>query len=114
MEADTPGTDRHPPREQHLLIEQIKDLIERTGLSQDMWLVFGPETLRIERYLSGRVIPNYYWTHQIVLHCAGFIPGLYQEEETDRLDVAAEVARRARVRERRIARNASPARRGRG
>ncbi|MEV3898346.1 hypothetical protein [Streptomyces anulatus] len=110
----TPPVQIDTPREQHLLIEEIKGLIERTGLSQDMWLLFGPETLRIERYLSGRVIPNYYWIYQIVLYCEEFIPDLHRDDETDRLYAAAEIARRARVRERRIARNASPARRGRG
>ncbi|MFJ8406366.1 hypothetical protein ACIQ9K_38805 [Streptomyces microflavus] len=110
----TPPVQIDTPREQHLLIEEIKGLIERTGLSQDVWLLFGPETLRIERYLSGRVIPHHYWTFQIVNYCADFIPDLHLSEEVDRLNVAAEIARRARVRERRIARNASPARRGRG
>ncbi|MFH8886784.1 hypothetical protein [Streptomyces californicus] len=94
------------PREQHILIAQIKDLIERTGLSQDMWLLFGPETLRIERYLSGQVIPNKRWTNRIAMHCAEFTPDLNLKEEADRLYVAVEIARRARVRERRIARKA--------
>ncbi|MEV3852034.1 hypothetical protein AB0J30_35360 [Streptomyces microflavus] len=110
----TPPVQIDTPREQHLMIEQIKDLIERTGLSQDMWLLFGPETVRIERYLSGQVIPYYFWTYHIVLNCRAFIPDLRVEDETRRLNVLAELARRARVRERRIARNASPARRGRG
>ncbi|MEU1328007.1 hypothetical protein [Streptomyces microflavus] len=110
----TPPVRIDTPREQHLMIEQIKDLIERTGLSQDMWLLFGPEALRIERYLSGRMIPDGVSISQIVKRCAEFIPDLHRKDESRRLYIAAEIARRARVRERRIARNASPARRGRG
>lgn len=101
------------PREQQTLIEQIKDMIERTGLEQDMWLLFGSDTLRIERYLSGKVIPSPVWCVHMVRICEGFILDRDLEPHTqykiDRLCAAAELARLARVRERRIARKTSRA-----
>ncbi|MEU1439338.1 hypothetical protein ABZ438_35470 [Streptomyces sp. NPDC005786] len=107
----TPPVQIDIPREQHTLIAQLNNMIERTGLEQDMWLLFGSDTLRIERYLSGKVIPSNAWCVRVVQICEGF--ALETETETeyeiDRLCTAAELARLARVRERRIARKTSRA-----
>ncbi|MFF9690973.1 hypothetical protein [Streptomyces sp. NPDC014623] len=107
----TPSVQIDIPREQHILIAQLKNMIERTGLDQDMWLLFGSDTLRIERYLGGKVIPNYNWCVRIVRICEGFAldQDLDTQYEIDRLCTAADLARLARVRERRIARKASRA-----
>ncbi|MFI8093978.1 hypothetical protein ACIF9R_37710 [Streptomyces sp. NPDC086080] len=107
----TPPVQIDIPPEQHMLIAQLKEMIERTELGQDMWLLFGSDTLRMERYLSGKVIPRHSSCVRIVLICASF----HQDQESDteyeieRLCTAADLARLARVRERRIARKTSRA-----
>ncbi|MEV5979693.1 hypothetical protein [Streptomyces sp. NPDC052114] len=98
------------PREQHLFIAQLEALLAKTGLEDSLWLIFGTDTLRIDRYLQGQVIPNDTWCSRIVWTLVMFIDGLDVETESDRLRRAAALARAARVRDRRIARKTSPAR----
>ncbi|MFJ8199084.1 hypothetical protein [Streptomyces sp. NPDC096152] len=92
------------PSEQERFIGELHDLISKTGLQDDRWLLFGPMALRVERYLAGEVIPTDGVCWEIVQRCRSFAPGLDLLDARRRLIVAAEVARTARARDRRIAR----------
>ncbi|MGW1807167.1 hypothetical protein [Streptomyces sp. NPDC002078] len=93
------------PPEQQRLINELKDLISKTGLPDERWLVFGAMTPRVERYLAAEVIPTKEMCWQIAERCDPFTP--FEVDFYDvgrRLEMAAELARHARARDRRIAR----------
>ncbi|MDW8803702.1 hypothetical protein P1P68_02480 [Streptomyces scabiei] len=99
-----------PPPEQQRLIKVLNDLIGKTGLQDELWLLFGASALRIERYLAGEAIPNEGSCWLIANKCAGFAPDVDYFDDGRRLEKAAEVARLARVRDRRIARRTGTSR----
>nr|WP_011265235.1 hypothetical protein [Streptomyces sp. F11]AAX51340.1 unknown [Streptomyces sp. F11] len=98
------------PPEQERFIRELNDLIGKTGLEDELWLLLGAHTPRAERYLAGESIPTDDTCWVLAHRLAEFIPDSYVEDLAVRLVRSAEVARLARVRDRRIAREG----RGRG
>lgn len=101
------------PPEQQRFINELEGLIGKTGLQGDdeRWQVFGALTLRVERYLAGEAIPTQETCWQIAERCDPYVP--FEVDFYDvgrRLEMAAELARLARVRDRRTARKSRTAR----
>ncbi|OEJ36302.1 hypothetical protein [Streptomyces agglomeratus] len=92
------------PVEQQRFIEELKGLIERTGLKDDLWLLMGSFSYAVERYLEGTTIPTEETCWRLSHNLAQFIPGADLLNVRNRLVRSAEVARAARVRDRRLAR----------
>jgi hypothetical protein len=92
------------PPEQQRFIRELNDLIGKTGLEDELWLLMGPHTPRAERYLAGESIPTNDLCMVLAYRLAEFIPDSRFEDLGTRLMRSAEVARLARVRDRRIAR----------
>jgi hypothetical protein len=103
------------PLEQQRFIAELNDLIHKTGLQDERWLVFGALTPRVEQYLAGEVIPAKEMCWSIAERCDPFVPFEVDFYDTGRrLEMAADLARHARVRDRRIARKGQTGRDGRG
>ncbi|AWZ07404.1 hypothetical protein DRB96_10415 [Streptomyces sp. ICC1] len=93
------------PAEQRSFIAQLKHLIEMTGLEDEMWLLFGPRSRAVARYLSGQTIPKDAFCYDLAFRLADFLPEEMDAQRVgDRLMWAAGDARVARARERRVAR----------
>ncbi|MCX4462394.1 hypothetical protein OOK58_58980 [Streptomyces sp. NBC_01728] len=93
------------PEEQQLFIAELNRLIEATGLKDELWLLFGSNTSRIERYLAGQAIPTRRMCWALQNQLKPFLPeDLALPGGTHRLWSSAEIARAGRVRDRRIAR----------
>ena len=92
------------PPEQLRFIGELHDLIGKTGLEDELWLLLGTHTPRVERYLAGESIPTDDTCWSLAYRLAEFIPDTYFEDLGLRLMRSAEVARLARVRDRRVAR----------
>jgi hypothetical protein len=92
------------PPEQQRFIGELNDLIGKTGLEDELWLLLGTYTPRAERYLAGESIPTNDTCWGLAHRLAKFIPDSDFEDLGIRLVRSAEVARLARVRDRRIAR----------
>ncbi|MFD5952106.1 hypothetical protein ACFWAZ_39865 [Streptomyces collinus] len=92
------------PPEQERFIGELNDLIGKTGLADELWLLLGSLTPRAERYLAGESIPTDDMCRRLAYRLAEFIPDSRFEDLGIRLVRSAEVARLARVRDRRIAR----------
>lgn len=92
------------PPEQQRFIGELNDLIGKTGLEDELWLLLGTYTPRAERYLAGESIPTNDTCWVLAHRLAEFIPDSDFEDLGIRLVRSAEVARLARVRDRRIAR----------
>jgi hypothetical protein len=92
------------PAEQKVLIGQLRALIRRTGLEDELWLLFGADTARVERYLAGRTIPTKTSCVRLADQVGDFIPNFDFYDASERLLRAAEAARTGRARDRRIAR----------
>lgn len=92
------------PSEQQRFIRELNDLIGKTGLEDELWLLLGTYTARAERYLAGESIPTDDTCWVLAHRLAEFIPDSDFEDLGIRLMRSAEVARLARVRDRRIAR----------
>ncbi|MGY5099462.1 hypothetical protein [Streptomyces sp. 900105245] len=103
------------PPEQHAFIEQLKAVIGKTGLHEERWLLFDKDTLRIERYLAGEMIPTDDICDWIARRCTRFVSKgerLDMVDAADRLRASAALARTARARDRRIARKTAASPRG--
>jgi hypothetical protein len=92
------------PPEQQRFIRELNDLIGKTGLEDELWLLLGAYTPRVERYLAGESIPTNDTCWRLAHRLAVFIPDSRSDDLGTRLMRSAEVARLARVRDRRIAR----------
>jgi hypothetical protein len=95
------------PPEQQRFIRELNDLLGKTGLEDELWLLLGNLCSRVERYLAGESIPTDQTCWMLADRLASFVPDLDRSDRLDaarRLILAAEVARAARVRDRRIAR----------
>ncbi|MEU0759608.1 hypothetical protein ABZ351_08030 [Streptomyces microflavus] len=92
------------PPEQQDFIKELKDLIGKTGLEDELWLLLGSFSFRVERYLGGESIPTDESCWALTERLASFVPSLDRLDVARRLMLSAEVARAARVRDRRIAR----------
>lgn len=95
------------PPEQQRFINELANLIGKTGLqdADERWQVFGALTFRVERYLAGDSIPTQETCWRIMESCDPYVPSEMDfEDVAHRLEMAAELARLARVRDRRIAR----------
>jgi hypothetical protein len=92
------------PPEQQDFIKEMKDLIGKTGLEDELWLLLGSFCFRVERYLAGESIPTDESCWALTERLASFVPDLDRLDVARRLMLSAEVARAARVRDRRIAR----------
>lgn len=92
------------PPEQQRFIKELNDLIRKTGLEDELWLLLGSFGSRVERYLAGQSIPTDDTCWRLTERLASFLPELDRLDVARRLMLAAEVARAARVRDRRIAR----------
>ncbi|MGW0580885.1 hypothetical protein ACWD25_34190 [Streptomyces sp. NPDC002920] len=102
------------PPEQQRFIDELRDVIGKTGVQDDdeRWQVFGALTLRVDRYLAGEAIPTQEMCWAIAERCTPYTtPELDFYDIGRRLGMAAELARLARVRDRRTARKS---RTGRG
>ncbi|MEU6594696.1 hypothetical protein ABZ923_36795 [Streptomyces sp. NPDC046881] len=93
------------PREQQRFIAELTRLIKLTGLEDELWLMLGSFSSRVERYLAGEAIPTDSTCWLLVERLIDFLP-----QEVDPMDAllrlrrSAEVARTGRARERRVAR----------
>ncbi|WP_153543395.1 hypothetical protein [Streptomyces sp. RB17] len=94
-----------PPPEQQRVIDELKRLLGMTRLDDQLWLIFGSLTFRVESYLKGKTIPSDDMCWTIVERCKSFAPSLDYVRAGQRLLAAVEVARSARARDRRIARS---------
>lgn len=92
------------PPEQQDFIKELNDLIGKTGLEDELWLLLGSFSFRVERYLAGESIPTDATCWTLTERLASFVPELDRLDAARRLMLSAEVARAARVRDRRIAR----------
>lgn len=92
------------PPEQQRFIEELDALIEKTGLEDELWLLLGGDTPRVERYRAGESIPTDDMCWRLAHRFVAFIPDMDLSDLAIRLARSAEVARLARVRDRRIAR----------
>lgn len=93
------------PEEQERFIAELKRLIEKTGLEDEAWLVFGHMTLAVNRYLSGKTIPMDRACYDVAFYLADFLPARSDAPQVaERLIRLAEDARAGRARERRLAR----------
>lgn len=92
------------PPEQQNFIKELNDLIGKTGLEDELWLLLGSFSFRVERYLAGESIPTDDTCLALTGRLASFLPDLDRLDAARRLVLSAEVARAARVRDRRIAR----------
>ncbi|MGW7754471.1 hypothetical protein ACWGK6_23560 [Streptomyces violaceusniger] len=93
------------PPEQQRFISELADLIEKTGLKDEPWLLLGAFSSRVERYLAGAAIPIEETCRELAERLSSFIPGSDLMDIGYRLERCAEVARAARARDRRIARD---------
>ncbi|MGM9332614.1 hypothetical protein [Streptomyces murinus] len=94
-----------PPPEQQRAIDELKRLIGMTRLDDQLWLIFGRLTFRVEGYLEGKTIPSDDMCWSIVERCRSFAPSLDYLRAGQRLLAAVKVARSARARDRRLARS---------
>jgi hypothetical protein len=92
------------PPEQQRFIKELNDLIRKSGLEDELWLLLGSFGSRVERYLAGESIPTDDTCWRLTERLASFVPELDRLGVVRRLMLSAEVARAARVRDRRIAR----------
>jgi hypothetical protein len=92
------------PVEQQRFIEELEGLIARTGLEDDLWLLLGASSFAAKRYLEGKTIPTDETCWRLATRLTQFIPGADVLDVRNRLVRSAEVARAARVRDRRLAR----------
>ncbi|MFD5899678.1 hypothetical protein [Streptomyces sp. NPDC060366] len=92
------------PPEQQRFIKELNDLIGKTGLEDEPWLLFGSFCFRVERYLAGESIPTDDTCRTLTERVASFVPDLDRLDVGRRMMLSAAVARAARVRDRRIAR----------
>ncbi|MDN3262885.1 hypothetical protein QWJ26_24375 [Streptomyces sp. CSDS2] len=91
------------PPEQQRFIKELGALVEKAGLEDALWLL-GKDTPRMERYLAGESIPTNETCWRMAYRLAEFIADADHVALRKRLVRSAEVARLARVRDRRIAR----------
>ncbi|MFD4347454.1 hypothetical protein ACFWQ6_21785 [Streptomyces coelicoflavus] len=92
------------PLEQLRFIRELNDLIDKTGLGDELWLVLGKHAPRVERYLAGKSIPTRLACGNLASGLAEFIPDARFHDLFWRLMRSADAARLARVRDRRIVR----------
>ncbi|WP_461712113.1 hypothetical protein [Streptomyces sp. DSM 41013] len=92
------------PEEQQIFIAELRGLIEMTGLKTQMWLLFGSDATRVERYLAGEAIPTERSCLMLDNRLSPFFPEGDIPPVGVRLWNAAQSARAGRVRARRLAR----------
>jgi hypothetical protein len=93
------------PPEQQRFIDELNALIGETGLQDELWLLFGTRVSRVERYLAGEAIPTDAMFEWVADRCQVFVPGVDDYmEQVDRAWLSMQLARTARVRDRRLAR----------
>jgi hypothetical protein len=97
------------PREQERFITELNNLLQLTDLEDELWLMLGSYSSKVERYLAGEAIPTDRTCWFLVEVLIDFLP---QDVDplnlTTRLTRSAEAARAGRVRQRRIARKGRP------
>ncbi|MFI5526677.1 hypothetical protein [Streptomyces platensis] len=94
------------PREQERFITELNNLLQLTGLEDELWLILGSYSSKVERYLAGEAIPTEVSCWALVEVLIDFLPqDVDPLNVTTRLTTSAEAARAGRARQRRIARN---------
>ncbi|MEU7222327.1 hypothetical protein [Streptomyces chrestomyceticus] len=104
LQGRSPQVSIELPREQQRFIRKLRHLIDSTDLGDAPWLLFGHLASRVERYLAGDSIPTDESCRKLARRLDRFIPDLSYWEVSDLLIDTATVARAARARDRRLAR----------
>lgn len=95
------------PPEQQRFVKELTALIEATELGEELWLL-GTWHSRVDRYLDGKAIPTDDTCRELAKRLVSFTRDADQDSVTavlERLRAAAQVARAARARDRRTARD---------